>query len=107
MTFEQYEMLQKSSINGILLKIMNYKRSAIAHGGEQTKFRFLGKTVPAIRTVPSCDAILVMLEGATVEALHFHYSEIELVGNPLQLTTEPVKCEYDLNSYNKFFETKQ
>ena len=116
MTFEQYEALTASKINVNVLqaRITGYFRSGGTFGAEATKFRFLGKIVPIIRIVPHSDAILVRLEGVPTtneqSDHHFHYSEIEIIGDPIPLPFRcvgPSKIEYKLESYKKFFEVNQ
>jgi hypothetical protein len=109
MTFEQYEELAKLkvSVKGLQARIMGYMRSGGRFGAQAAKFRFLGRTVPIIRIVPYSDAILVRFEGERTSEHHFHYSEIEIVEDPIPLALRcigPSKIEYNLDSYKKFFE---
>jgi hypothetical protein len=107
MTSEKYEELKKlknSLINNMLVRIIGFKRSGQAHGAEATKSQYVGKIVPIIKIVPSVSAVLVKLEHALIKEHYFHYSEIETPKMPHQsINTDPLKIEYDFNSYEKFF----
>lgn len=116
MTLEMYEILRKQGMpkEGLFVKIIGYKKSAANHGALGVKRDSLGKVVPVINFVNTYRQSLrvkIKVPGKEITDYHFHYSEVDLLESIYALekiepsNNSPVKMEYNIESYEKIFNT--
>jgi hypothetical protein len=88
--------------------VIGYVASARRFGAEGQKRKMVGN-IYDFDSLESSLSERIFLHGDNSATLSFHYTDINLISdsvNELITPTESLKVEYDLNSYNKFFEVK-